>query len=446
MEALIPKLFILTAEASVILLLLLIAIIIFNSKAKRNDLKAVNKLISNYNSNKEERITTLKNHLQNIGFKGNSDEQAEKLYQNEKSSIKEFVTLYLRRDTYRLLDYPDNLIEADDLFLKTSGAGLAATLTAAPDISETADDSNTVNDSNTVDDSNTSNNEQAANATIIAREQAESNDAHLKELAELRLKNTELNEQLFESLETITELMTEHGKKTGQEVASNAQKILEAIIYLRDKRLNNSDPTTLAPSADDNHDQVSSFDVEDDYDSNEAGDPFSAALADNDATLDDHTAVSLGIHDKLNIDLDTLEDDTSDHTQEKTTVINIDDTSVTSTAEADLQADSLADQADAEASIQTDTNAEVQQQPEAITEEEDPWADALAEQADAEASAQTDTHDEVQQQPEAIAEEEDPWADALAEQAGAEAESEASAEEVDPWAEALAEQAKSEKK
>ena len=45
------------------------------------------------------------------------------------------MTLYLHRDTYRLLDYPDNLIEADDLFLKTSGAGLAATMTAAPDIS-----------------------------------------------------------------------------------------------------------------------------------------------------------------------------------------------------------------------------------------------------------------------------------------------------------------------
>ncbi|MCK5664777.1 MAG: hypothetical protein KAI17_14905, partial [Thiotrichaceae bacterium] len=201
MEALIPKLFILTAEASVVLFILLIIIIIFNSKAKRNDLKAVNELITNYIRNREERITTLKNHLQNIGFKGNSDEQAEKLYQNEKSVIKEFVTLYLRRDTYRLLDYPDNLIETDDLFLKTSGAGLAATVTAAPDISETVDDSNS---------------EQAANATIIAREQAESNEGHLKELAELRLKNTELNEQLFESLETITELMTEHGKKTGQ--------------------------------------------------------------------------------------------------------------------------------------------------------------------------------------------------------------------------------------
>lgn len=366
MEALIPKLFILTAEASIVFFLIIVAIFIFNNRAKRKDIKAVNELVSHYTGTKEERLTSLKNHLKSIAFKGNMDEQAEKLYTHEKSLIKEFVTLYLRRDTYRLIDYPDTIIESDNLFLKTSGAGLAATVSAAPEtaVSEEADS------------------EQTANATMLAREQAESNDAHLKELSELRLKNTELNEHLFEALETITALMTEHGKKTGQEVASNAQKILEAIIYLRDQRLNSdNDPSTLAPSADDTHDEIESFQLEDDFDT--VDNPFSVDLAENDATLDDATAINLGINDELNIDLDTLKDE------------------VPAT--------------------------------ESSQEEADPWADALAEQADSEAAQDS--------------QEADPWADALAEQATAEAETDKAAEaEVDPWAEALAEQEKSEKK
>lgn len=434
MEALIPKLFILTAEASVVLLLLLIAMIIFNSKAKRKDLKAVNELISNYTGSKEERIAAIKNHLKSIAFKGNTDEQAENLFQQEKSIIKEFVTLYLRRDTYRLLDYPDNLIESDNAFLKTSGAGLAATVTAAPEISD--------------DDSNS---EQTANATILAREQAESNEVHIKELSELRLKNTELNEHLFEALETITALMTEHGKKTGQEVESNAQTILDAIVYLRDKRLNtNSDPSNLAPSSNDKHDEVDSFDLDDDFDSTDNS--LSIALADNDATLDDATAVNLGINDELNIDLDTLEEEAPTREDNEAIVAHkAGDTPVTEPSaesnainleEDDPWAGALAEQASSEA--------------ESTPEEEDPWADALAEQASAEADKA-----EVEATPE-----EDPWADALAEQASAEAESEASsqaegssqaedssqaegsspAEEADPWAEALAEQEKADNK
>lgn len=404
MEALIPKLFILTAEASVVLFLLLIAILIFNSKAKRKDIKAVNELISNYTGSKEERITSLKNHLKSIAYKGDSDEHAEKLYEHEKSVIKEFVTLYLRRDTYRLLDYPDNLMESDNTFLKTSGAGLAATITAAPEASA----------------SENSNSEQTANATILAREQAESNEAHLKELSELRLKNTELNEHLFEALETITALMTEHGKKTGQEVESNAQKILDAIIYLRDQRLKNIDPSELAPAADDEHDEVDSFNLEDDFDT-ATDNAFSVDLAENDATLDDSTSVNLGINDKLNVDLDTLEEDNSATTQtipaQEPEAINLEDTSASTADDEDPWADALAEQASSEAKA------------ESATEEEDPWAEALAEQATAEADSD-----------DAATADEDPWAEALAEQANAEA------EEADPWAEALAEQEKSEKK
>ena len=394
MEALIPKLFIITAEASIVFFLILIIMIIFNIKAKRKDLKAVNELISDYTGSKEERISSLKKQLQSIGFKGNSDEQAEKLFQNEKTVIKEFITLYLHRDTYRLLDYPDNLIENNDSFLKTSGSGQAATVTKAPEITSTEIAGNEEDRS-----------KETANATILAREQAESNEARLKELSELRLKNTELNEHLFEALETITALMTEHGKKTGQEVESNAQKVLEAIIYLRDKRLEHDiDPSKLAPSVDDNHDQVDSFDLER---------TDGLALAKNDATLDDSTAVHLGINDELNMDLDTLDEDTEEVVPED-----------------DPWADALAEQATTE----TDTQAD-DAEPESA-EENDPWADALAEQATAE--TESDTQAEVTESE--SAEEDDPWADALAEQATAEA------EEVDPWAEALAEQEKTEKK
>ncbi len=394
MEALIPQLFIITAEASIVFFLILIIMIIFNIKAKRKDLKAVNELISDYTGSKEERISSLKKQLQSIGFKGNSDEQAEKLFQNEKTVIKEFVTLYLHRDTYRLLDYPDNLIESNNSFLKTSGSGQTATVTQAPEITSTEIAGNEEDRS-----------QETANATILAREQAESNEARLKELSELRLKNTELNEHLFEALETITALMTEHGKKTGQEVESNAQIVLKAIIYLRDKRLEHDiDPSKLAPSVDDNHDQVDSFDPErtDGLD-----------LAKNDATLDDSTAVHLGINDELNMDLDTLDEDAEEVVPED-----------------DPWADALAEQA----ATETDTQAD-DAEPESA-EENDPWADALAEQATAE--TESDTQAEVTESE--SAEEDDPWADALAEQATAEA------EEVDPWAEALAEQEKTEKK
>lgn len=412
MEALIPKLFILTAEASVVLFLILIVIFIFSSKAKRKDLNAVNELISDYTGSKEERISALKKQLNMIGFKGDSDEQAEKLFLNEKSVIKEFVTLYLRHDTYRLLDYSENITDNNDLFLKTSGSGQAATVTQAPETAIIETDKS----------------EETANATILAREQAESNEAHLKELSELRLKNTELNEHLFEALETITGLMTEHGKKTGQEVDSNAQKVLEAIIYLRDKRLvHEADPSQLAPAANDDHDKVDSFDLS------------STDLATNDGTLDNSTAVNLGINDELNMDLDTLDENetVSPPSQDDSNAINLDDTELSTddskdtepeTPEDDPWADALTEQANAEAEIQS-TPADTSET------EEDPWADALAEQATAEASGDTGADE-----PEA-----DPWADALAEQASSEAET-AQAEEADPWAEALAEQEKSEKK
>ncbi len=443
MEALIPKLFILTAEASIVLFLILIVIIIFNAKAKRKDLNAVNELISNYTGSKEERISALKKHLKMIGFKGDNDEQAEKLFTNEKSIIKEFVTLYLRHDTYRLLDYSDNITDNNDIFLKTSGSGQAVTVTQAPEEAVTEMDKS----------------EETATATILAREQAESNEAHLKELSELRLKNTELNEHLFEALETITALMTEHGKKTGQEVGSNAQKLLEAIIYLRDTRLEqDTDPSQLAPNANDEHDKVESFDLS------------SSDLATNDSTLDDSTAVNLGINDELNMDLDALDEDVSNNaptpSHDESNAINLEDTEVSTatqdtpepeTPEDDPWADALTEQANAEAEVEAtpeDSNetegdpwadalaeqatAEAVSTPEAEAEpkeeEADPWADALAEQASAEASSDTD-EDEV-----------DPWADALAEQASSEADSAAQAEETDPWAEALAEQEKSEKK
>ena len=461
MEALIPQLFILTAEASIVLLLILIIVFIFNMKARRKDMKAVNELIKDYTGSREERISSLKKQLQNISFKGDADEQAEKLFQHEKKVIKEFVTLYLRHDTYRLLDYPDNIMESHNEFLKTSGGGHAAVLTEAPEIPavETA-----------VDDDSRS--EATANATILAREQAEANEAHLKELSELRLKNTELNEHLFEALETITGLMTEHGKKTGQEVESNAQKILEAIIYLRDKRLeHDNDPGKLAPPLDDD-DQVASFDLD-----SVADDSVAVDLAQNDGTLDDSTAVSLGINDELNIDLDTMEEAQSTATEDNTTAdtapaaaaaetvtIDLDketsddadktaeddsseddpwgdalaeqassETAQVETAEAepaeetDPWADALAEQAATEADKPADSSAAEAE------EEADPWADALAEQASSEAEQET---------PETAAEEADPWADALAEQASAESET----EEVDPWAEALAEQEKSENK
>ena len=344
MEALIPKLFIITAEASIVLFLLLVVMIIFNIKAKRKDINAVNELVSGYVNSKEERIALIKKQLQNIGYTGNKDEQAEQLYNQEKTLIKEFVTLYLRRDTYRLLEYPENIIEVDTNFLKTSGSS-AEESTPAP-MNPGAEASS----------------EENANATILAREQVESNKAHLKELSELRLKNTELNEQLFEALETITALMTEHGKKTSQEVESNAQKILDAMLYLRDKRLDSNEPEKLAPSPDDGYDHVE--------------DPWSVELAENNATLDDSTAVHLGISDELNADLETLDDEpepqpdpdketehTENSAEEETAAINLDEPA----DEVDPWADALAEQASEETSPEPES-------------EEDPWAAALAEQ------------------------------------------------------------------
>lgn len=397
MEALIPKLFILTAEASIVLFLLLIIIIFFNSKAKRKDIKAVNEMVKEYISNKAERLSALKNQLQSIGFNDNKDTQAEQLYEQEKSLIKEFVSLYLQHDTERLLDYADHIITVDTLFLNTTGTAAAvAPLQPAFDSSE-----------------------EKSNAAILAGEQQESNEEHLKELSELRLKNTELNEHLFEALETITALMTEHGKKTGQEVDCNAQKVLQAIIYLRDQRLGKGGAAIdLAPAAAE----------QDKIEASLAAD--SAALdAALDATLDDdNTIIDLGLGDnlslgdELDIDLDELDNekvvnkaeavDNTLETELDSNTIDLDKAS----EDDDSWTDALAEQASAEA-------------------EADPWADALAEQAMAEGSTSEEGEEEE--------EEEDPWAEALAEQATAEA---AATEEEDPWAAALAEQEKSENK
>jgi len=388
MEALIPKLFILTAEASIVLFLILIVVFIFNSKAKKKDLKAVNELVSEYTGNKDERLSVLKKQLKKIAFKGNIDEQAEKLFQSEKNIVKEFVTLYLRHDTYRLLDYPENMIENNNLFLKTSGSA------QAPASEQAAEETKPEPDKS----------EATANATIQAREQAESNEAHLKELSELRLKNTELNEHLFEALETITELMTEHGKKTGQEVDSNAQKVLEAIIYLRDKRLSQEGGSEQPiPQKDD--------------------------PSKNDQTLDDSTAVNLGINEELDMDLDNLDEGEPTPEPVASEAINLEDTNMQEAEEDDPWGDALAEQATAEAQ-ETSSEPEVP--------EEDPWADALEEQATSEAQ-------ETSEEPEAP--EEDPWADALEEQATAEAQdasTESEAPEEDPWADALEEQATAE--
>jgi len=362
MEALIPKLFILSAEASIVLFLILIVMIVFNSKAKRKDIHAAKEMVHGYVKNKDERVSSLKNQLQKIGFNGNHDEQAEKLYEKEKTLIKEFVSLYLQHDTYRLLDYPENIIEVDNHFLKTTGAANASTAEATVDSSE-----------------------EKANAAILAREQEESNGEQLKELSELRLKNTELNEHLFEALETITELMTEHGKKTGQEVDSNAQKVLEAIIYLRDKRLDKQDEPDNTTSVTEQN---------------------PADMSNNDATLDDSTIVNLDLEENLDADLDEDNVETGVPAEED-----------------DPWADALSEQAEAEAATEQ-ASQETPAETESPVEEDDPWADALAEQAGTD--AKTD--------------EADPWADALAEQATAEA-----SEKEDPWAEALAEQEASEK-
>ena len=406
MEAMIPKLFILTAEASIVLLLILLMVFIFSSKAKRKDVKAANELVRGYVKSKEERITAIKNILSRIGFSGDADAHAEKLYDEEKGLIKEFVTLYLKHDTYRLLEYSETVAEVNDTFLKVSGSAQATAPEAVNDISAA---------------------EENANATIMAREQAELNEAHLKELSELRLKNTELNEHLFEALETVTSLMTEHGKKTGQEVESNAQKILEAIIYLRDNRLGNEkDPSAMAPSAQDDHDQVDT--------------PWSIDLAEKDATLDDSPAVNLDISDELDTDLDKADALVSQDPE----VNAAEPETEQATEDEDPWAAALSEQAEAETPVTEPTPEEVIP---TINDEADPWADALAEQANA------DTQSEAPSEPAAEqaepASEEDPWAAALAEQAATEASGEAPAtdtEEEDPWAAALAEQEQAEKK
>ncbi len=398
MEAMIPKLFILTAEASIVLLLILLMVFIFSSKAKRKDVKAANKLVRSYVKSKEERITAIKNILLRTGFSGDADTQAEKLYDEEKGLIKEFVTLYLKHDTYRLLEYSETVAEVNNTFLKVSGSAQAAAPETVADVSAA---------------------EENANATIMAREQAELNEAHLKELSELRLKNTELNEHLFEALETVTSLMTEHGKKTGQEVESNAQKILEAIIYLRDNRLGNeNDPSAMAPSPQDDHDQVDT--------------PWSIDLAENDATLDDSPAVNLGINDELDTALDKADALVSQEPEENAAEPETEP----ETEDEDPWAAALSEQAEAEASVTEPTPEEAVP---TINDEADPWADALAEQADAEAKPETEGAEDG----------DDPWAAALAEQAATEASGEApdaDTEEEDPWAAALAEQEQAEKK
>ncbi len=85
--------YILSAEASIVLFLILIVMLILNSKAKRKDFSAAREMIGHFIKNKDKRITDLKTQLDEIGFNNNADEQAEKLYEQEKSLIKAVFTL-----------------------------------------------------------------------------------------------------------------------------------------------------------------------------------------------------------------------------------------------------------------------------------------------------------------------------------------------------------------
>ncbi|MFK5891742.1 MAG: hypothetical protein QM504_00805 [Pseudomonadota bacterium] len=389
MNALIPQLFILTVEASIVLLIVVLILLFFIRKSKKNDLNAVKQLVNDIKENESLRLKSLASILKKNKYKSNPDEKAKDLHNQEKIFIQELLNVYLKRDIFRLDNIPGSLIDLTENFLKLASAQTSDQDAVEPNVTE----------NNTVEQGTTDNSKILQEATAIK-------EKHLKELSELRLKNTELNEHLFESLETITGLVTEHSKSQGGDDKPSAQQVLDAIIYLRDQR-SEQDMVTEPES------------------------PKKPPVTEQaDETLFAESTPDLGLTDILNTD---LESDLSD--EESLNAAN-------SQTEDDPWADALAEQSDAEKEAES-TDADASN----TAVENDPWADALAEQSDAE--KQTESADEDTSNTSA---EDDPWADALAEQSDAEKQTESADEDTstssaegDPWADALAEQSDAEK-
>ncbi|MFK5984787.1 MAG: hypothetical protein QM479_05115, partial [Pseudomonadota bacterium] len=333
MEALIPQLFILTVEASIVLFLIVLILLFFMRKNKKNDLKAVKQLVNDIKENNDFRIKSLASTLKKNNYPSNPEDKAKELHTLEKLFIQELFNVYIKRDVFRLDNIPTSLIDLTDNFIKLAG-------TANP-ASEQA---------NVNEEKDTSNSEaENKNNTKILAKAAAIKEKHLKELSELRLKNTELNEHLFESLETITGLVTEHSKSQGGSDKPSAQQLLDAIIFLRDQR------------------------EETDVQAKPSSKPI---IEENvDETLFSESTPELGLTDILNTD---LESDLS--------VDNLADENASPTVEDDPSADALAEQSEVEQAQQATTD-------DTTAAEDDPWADALAEQSEVEQAQQATTDD-----------------------------------------------------
>ena len=399
MESLIPKLFILTVEASVVLLLIVILILFFQRKNKKKDLQAVRQLVFDIKENQAFRIKGLSSQLKKNNYSGDVEEKSNELHSLEKKFLQESLNIYLNRDIYRLDNVPSSLHELTDEFMKL----LAGTSQEAPETAPI----------NKTDDK-------------LIEQAKQIKESNLKEVNELRLKNTELNEHLFEALETITGLVTEHSKAHGGNDKPSAQQILDAIIYLRDQRTTASgqEPSATPQPA------FASAPIPE-----EKASPPNQDSDGGDETIFAESTPDLGISDILNADLesDLNEDEGNDDPWADALAEQaVGEDKAEAAEEDDPWAAALAEQDAAEIAPEETATSQV--------EEEDPWADALAEQSAAEAAPKETAASQ--------AEEEDPWAAALEEQSAAEAAPEetaaSQAEEEDPWADALAEQSAAE--
>ncbi|MBF0265961.1 MAG: hypothetical protein HQL46_11880 [Gammaproteobacteria bacterium] len=409
MNSLIPNLFIITTELSIVLAIVIGIMIFFYRKAKQTDQNSVNQLVEDILDNQDFRVKLLTTNLQNNNYSGDCITKAKDLHELEKGFLQEFLNIYLKRDVYRLDNIPSALIELTDEFL----------------IPNNAEKSDSQNES--VDGSNNNEVELTLDESQILEEARAIKEEHLKEINALRLKNTELNEHLFEALETITGLVTEHSKSTGANDKPSAQQLLDAILYLKDHREKVSNTAAPAPKQEITPEVKEVAVVQEEIEDNEP----------EDETLFSETVPDLGITDILNTDLESdLNQADNEETIAKDETIDEDNTIV---GESDPWADALAEQHEVEAKMSIGATEEAEDTSN-NDEDDDPWADALAEQSE----AKTETASEPEQaEPEkAESSEDDPWADALAEQS--EGESAQTTSEDDPWADALAEQSEGE--
>ena len=209
-------LFLISAEAALVFGLALLVMGFLGFRRRKQDREALARLVASTAEDDGERRAALE---QVLGKKGLAEpgNQAREVEQQEKAVIRDFVQAYFQREQATVEALGDRLRELSDHALSLDAP--------AGEVKQTGEE---------------------AGETRTGGE----DPALVEEVEELRKNNAELNEQLTESLATVSTLVEQYGQSQGQEVSPKAQEILDTLMYLRGKRQETPDEANDASETD----------------------------------------------------------------------------------------------------------------------------------------------------------------------------------------------------